>query len=182
LPVQISEVMTRDVEIARPDDTIRTAAKMMADLGVGVLPVGEGDRLAGMITDRDVTVRAVACGLDPDRATLREVMTAEVRYCFEDEAIEEAARRMGEAGVRRLPVLNRAKRLVGIVSLGDVSIADRSGAGGAAGALRNVSRAPADERQGALALAGGKPRATMPEGDARGGSGIDPDDLMKGGF
>jgi CBS domain-containing protein len=175
--VQISEAMTRDVGIAGPDDTVRAAAKLMAELGVGVLPVGEGGRLVGMVTDRDIAVRAVAGDLDPDRATLREVMSPEAPYCFEDEAVEEVARRMGGSAARRLPVLSRDERLVGVVSLGDLSTA-----GDRAAAPRRVPKAPADERQGALAFAGGKPRAEMPRGEERQGSGVEPDDLMKGGF
>jgi CBS domain-containing protein len=179
--VQIREVMTRDVEMARPDDTIRTAAIMMAEHGVGALPVAKAGRLVGMVTDRDITVRAVARDLAPDRTPLREVMSHRVEYCFEDEDVEEVARRMAGVAVRRLPVLSRDKRLVGIVSLGDIAVG--GGQGGAATALRGVSSAPADERQGALAFAGQKPRARMPDADAtRSSDGLGPDDLMKGGF
>jgi CBS domain-containing protein len=179
--VQISEVMTREVELVRPDDTIRTAAIMMAEHGVGALPVGKAGRLVGMVTDRDITVRAVARDLAPDRTPLREVMSHRVEYCFEDEDAAEVARRMAGAAVRRLPVLSRDKRLVGIVSLGDLAVAGEPG--GAAAALRGVSSAPADERQGALAFAGEKPRARMPREDAmRDTDGLGPDDLMKGGF
>jgi CBS domain-containing protein len=114
--------MTLDVEAIRPNDTLRTAAKMMADLDAGILPVGENDRLVGMITDRDITVRAVAEGRDPDKTTVRDTMTDEVRYCFADESPEEVARKMSAWQVRRLPVLSRDKRLVGIVALGDLVI------------------------------------------------------------
>jgi CBS domain-containing protein len=114
--------MTPDVEVIRPDDTLRTAAKMMADYDVGALPVGENDRLVGMITDRDITVRGVAEGRDPDKAAVREAMSGRVLYCFEDEAVGEVAHKMGDWQVRRLPVLNRDKRLVGIISLGDLAI------------------------------------------------------------
>ena len=120
--MKVAELMTADVEIIRPDDTLQTAARMMADLEAGILPVGENDRLVGMITDRDITVRAVAEGRDPCKTTVRDTMSEAVRYCFEDEASEEVARKMGAWQVRRLPVLNRDKRLVGIVSLGDLVI------------------------------------------------------------
>ena len=118
--MRVSECMTRDVQLAAPNDTIADAAKAMARLDAGVLPIGENDRLVGMITDRDIAVRAVAKGLGPD-AKVRDVMSAEVMYCFEDEELEDAAHHMAELKVRRLPVLNRDKRLVGILSIGDLS-------------------------------------------------------------
>ena len=120
--MQVRELMTPDVEVIRPNDTLHTAASMMAELDVGILPVGENDRLVGMITDRDITVRAIAEGRNPDKTAVRDVMSEAVRYCFEDEESEEVARKMGAWQVRRLPVLNRDKRLVGIVSLGDLVI------------------------------------------------------------
>ena len=124
--MKVSEIMTRGVEIASPDDTIQQAASRMAELDAGVLPVGEGDRLVGMLTDRDIAVRAVAQGKGPD-TKVREAMTPEVRYCFEDEDLDAVVRNMGENKVRRLPVLGRDKRLVGIVSLGDVALYADSG-------------------------------------------------------
>ena len=120
--MKIAELMTPDVEVIRPDDTLQTAAKMMADLDAGILPVGENDRLVGMITDRDITVRAVAEGRDPEKTTVRDAMSDQVRYCFDDEDPQQVAQKMGALQVRRLPVLNRDKRLVGIVSLGDLVI------------------------------------------------------------
>lgn len=110
--------MTRDVRLASPEDTIQEAAKAMASIDAGVLPVGDGDRLIGMITDRDIAVRAVGNGKGCD-AKVREVMSAEVKYCFDDDDSEDVLRNMGDLQVRRLPVLNRDKRLVGIVSLSD---------------------------------------------------------------
>ena len=118
----IRELMTPDVEVVRPDDTLRKAARMMADYDVGALPVGENQRLVGMITDRDIAVRGVAQGQDPDKATVRDALSARVLYCFEDQGVAEIARQMGDWQVRRLPVLNRDKCLVGIVSLGDLAI------------------------------------------------------------
>jgi len=135
--MKVREAMTRDVRIASPDETIRDAAKAMAALDAGVLPVGENDRLVGMITDRDMAVRAIAQGKGPD-TKIREVMTTEVKYCFEDEELDHVAANMADIRVRRLPVMNREKRLVGIVSLGDVA---KTGGGGAAGvAVTGVSR------------------------------------------
>ena len=120
--MMIGEIMTRDVEVAAPGDTLRSAARLMADLDVGVLPVADGDQLVGMITDRDITVRGVATGQAPERCTVGEIMSTELRYCLEDDAVEEVAERMGALQVRRLPVLNRDKRLVGIVALGDFAV------------------------------------------------------------
>jgi CBS domain-containing protein len=120
--MKVHEIMTREVEIANPDDTLQTAAKMMADINAGALPVGENDRLVGMVTDRDITVRAVAAGRDPKEAKVREVMTEVIRYVMEDEAVEEVSGKMAQWQVRRLPVLNKEKRLVGIVALGDLTV------------------------------------------------------------
>ncbi len=124
--MKVGEIMTRRVEVASPDDTLRQAAGRMAELDTGVLPVGENDRLVGMLTDRDVAIRAVAQGRGPD-TKVREAMTPEVRYCFEDEDLDDVVRNMGENEVRRLPVMSRDKRLVGIVSLGDVALHADSG-------------------------------------------------------
>ena len=118
--MKVSEAMTYDVRVANPDQTIQQAARMMADVDAGVLPVGEDDRLVGMITDRDIAVRAVAEGKGPD-CRVREVMTPEVMYCFEDQDVEEVSSNMAGIQVRRLPVVNRDKRLVGIISLGDIA-------------------------------------------------------------
>jgi len=117
---KISEVMTRDVHIASPNQTIREAANEMAKADIGSLPVGENDRLVGMITDRDIVLRAVANGRD-SKTAVREVMTDRIQYCFEDDDIVGVAENMAHLGVRRLPVLNRDKRLVGIVALSNVA-------------------------------------------------------------
>jgi len=122
--MRISEAMTPDVQIANPNQSIQDAAKMMAAIDAGVLPVGENDRLIGMITDRDITVRAVAKGLNPS-TKVRDVMSdGGVLYCFEDEDVEDVAHNMADIKVRRLPVLNRDKRLVGIISLGDIAMTE----------------------------------------------------------
>ena len=121
--MQVNEAMSTDVRLANPDQTIREAAAIMAEIDAGALPVGDKDRLVGMITDRDIAIRAVAKGLKPD-AKVRDVMSKEVMYCFEDEDIDDVAQNMADLKVRRLPVLNRDKRLVGIVSLGDIALTD----------------------------------------------------------
>src|SRR3977135_1394476 len=120
--MKIGELMTVDVEGIKPGDTRHTASKLMADIDAAVFPVGENDRLVGMITDRDIAVRGVAQGCDPKKTAVREAMSGEVRFCFEDENPDEVARKMAAWQVRRLPVLNRDKRLVGIVSPGDLVI------------------------------------------------------------
>ncbi len=119
--MKVNEVMTRNVCVASPRMSIAQAAGMMADCDCGVLPVGEDDRLVGMITDRDIAIRAIA-RLKPHGTAVREVMSHEVLYCFDDDDIDDIARNMAEQQVRRLPVVNRDKRLVGIVSLGDLSL------------------------------------------------------------
>jgi CBS domain-containing protein len=119
--MNISEVMSNDVRVSSPDDTLRTAAQMMADLDTGVLPVGEGERLIGIVTDRDIVIRGVANAMDPETTSIRDVMSSGVCCCFDDEDVDDVAQQMAELQVRRLPVLNRSKRLVGIVSLGDLS-------------------------------------------------------------
>ncbi len=119
--MQIHEAMTREVRLVNPDQTIREAASLMSECDAGSLPVGQENRLVGVITDRDIAIRAVAQGKSPD-TPVREIMSAEVLYCFEDEDAEHVARNMGDNQVRRLPVLNRAKQLVGIVSIGDLAL------------------------------------------------------------
>ena len=136
--MQISEIMTRDVVIVAPEDTLQHAAKMMADSNAGSLPVGENDRLVGMITDRDIAVRAVAAGRGPD-TPIRDVMSRDIKYCYEDQTVDEATQNMGQLRIRRLPVLNRDKRLVGILSLGDLAI-DESARDEAGEALGGISR------------------------------------------
>jgi CBS domain-containing protein len=127
--MKVSEVMTTDVKIADPSRSIQDAAKLMDKNDCGSLPVGEGDKLVGMITDRDIVVRAVAGGL-PANTPIREIMTNEIKYCFEDD-IEDVADNMGDIQMRRLPVLSRDKRIVGIVSIGDLARSDEECAGGA---------------------------------------------------
>jgi CBS domain-containing protein len=121
--MQVQEIMTRDVSIVSPDDTLKIVATRMSQLDVGALPVGEGDRLVGMITDRDIVIRGIAEGMGPS-ATVREVMTPDVKYCFADQELDEIAENMAELQLRRLPVLDRDKRLVGILSLCDIATSD----------------------------------------------------------
>jgi uncharacterized protein (DUF2267 family)/CBS domain-containing protein len=121
--MQVQDVMTRDVMTVSPEQTVQKAARLMAELDVGALPVGENDRLVGMITDRDIAIRGLADGKGPD-AKIRDVMTPAVKYCFADDEIDEIATNMADVQVRRLPVLNRDKRLVGILSLCDIAVGD----------------------------------------------------------
>ncbi|PXV55841.1 CBS domain-containing protein [Dyella jiangningensis] len=115
----IQEVMTRDVKVIGPEQAMREAAMTMARDDIGSLPVGENGRLVGMITDRDIAIKGVAAGKDGD-APVRDVMSGEVRYCFEDEDILHVAANMSSLGIRRLPVVNRDKQLVGIVALSNI--------------------------------------------------------------
>jgi len=118
--MKVKEAMSTDVQLVRPDQTIREAAQMMIEIDAGSLPVAQDDRLVGMITDRDIAVRAVALGKSAD-TRVRDVMSGEVLYCFDDEELTHVSRNMSDMKVRRLPVVNRDKRLVGLVSLGDVA-------------------------------------------------------------
>lgn len=120
--MKVNEIITHDPEVIRPETTLIEAAQKMKSMDIGMLPVCDVDRLVGMITDLDITVRGVAQGYDPKTARVQEVMTSEGIYCFDDEDVKEAAKKMEEKQVRRLPVLNREKRLVGIVSLGDIAV------------------------------------------------------------
>jgi CBS domain-containing protein len=133
------------VKIANPAQSIRDAAHMMLEIDAGVLPVGENDRLVGMITDRDIAVRAVAAGKGPS-TPVRDVMSAEIKYCFEKDDVKDVAQNMAEIKVRRLPVLNAQKRIVGIVSLGDIALVQ--GAKHAGEALSGISEPGGAHSQG----------------------------------
>lgn len=143
--MQVSEMMTRTIRVTKPDDTVQHAARLMAEADTGVLPVGDHDRLVGMVTDRDIAIRGDARGCDPTRTPVREVMTAEVRFCYEDDDVEAVARNMSQLQIRRLPVLNRAKQLVGIISIADLS--HTSDASTAGDTLRGVSSQSAQHSQ-----------------------------------
>jgi CBS domain-containing protein len=120
--MHIGEVMTKHVEVIGPDARLREAAGKMKTLDVGLIPVCDGDKLRGTLTDRDITVRAVAEGYDPAKTKVADIMSTELAYCFEDDEIEAALNLMEKRQIRRLPVLSREKRLVGIVSLGDLAV------------------------------------------------------------
>lgn len=117
---KVKDCMTTDVRVIGPGTTLRDAARAMAEIDAGSLPVGENDRLVGLVTDRDITIRGIAQGKGPD-TPVREVMSSEVKYVFDDQDVDEVSRNMAAIQVRRLPVVNRDKRLVGIISLGDLA-------------------------------------------------------------
>lgn len=135
--MRVADIMTKDVQTISPSDTIQKAATAMDNLNVGVLPVCDGARLRGVITDRDITVRATAAGHVPGECKVGDIMTDEVDYVFEDEDVESAADKMKERQIRRLPVIDHDKRLVGVVSLGD--LATKAGDQPAGEALERVS-------------------------------------------
>lgn len=137
----VRDAMSRDVKTVAPDTTVREAARLMGECDVGALPVSDGDRLAGIVTDRDIAVRAVAIGRGPD-TPVSEVMTLDVLYCHEDEDIGHIAENMAEKQVRRLPVVDVDKRLIGIISLADLADARSDEAGEA---LEGITR-PGGER------------------------------------
>ena len=138
--MKVKDIMTREIDVVSPETTLRDAAERMNALDVGALPVCEKDRLVGVITDRDITVRATADGLDPFATQVGEVMSKDdLITCSEDEDVEEAARKMKERQVRRLPVLDQERRLVGILSLGDVAV-DHDDIGVSGDVLTGVSR------------------------------------------
>jgi CBS domain-containing protein len=140
---KVSETMTRQVDVIDPNSAVAVAARRMRDDNVGALPVGENDRLIGMITDRDIVIRVVAENRLGSGATVRDVMSEHVYYCFEDDDLEQAAKLMAEHQVRRLPVLNRNKLLVGIIALADLA---RTGDSASREALEGVSQ-PSDEQR-----------------------------------
>jgi CBS domain-containing protein len=119
--MKISEIMHAGLELVSPDATLDQAAEIMRDDDIGALPVGEDNRLTGMVTDRDIVIRAIADGRDPRQTTVRTVMTPDVLFVYANQEVEDAARIMAERQVRRLPVLDQSKRPVGMVSLADVS-------------------------------------------------------------
>jgi len=139
---QLKDVMSRDVKVISPDMPIEDAAKAMCEGGFGMLPVGENDRMVGAICDRDIAIRAVAEGKGPG-TKVRAVMSAGIFWAYEDDSIEKAAKLMSEHQVRRLPVVNQDKRLVGIVALGDFAV-DKSEIKPAAKALSKISEPPSN--------------------------------------
>lgn len=135
--MNVSECMSRNVRLCSPNDRLQDAARAMKEANAGALPVGDNDRLVGMITDRDIVVRVVADGRGPE-TPVREAMTREIHYVFEDEDLDAAAHKMSQLKIRRLPVLNREKRMVGILSLGDVWSSEQGSL--AASALHDVAQ------------------------------------------
>ena len=136
----LKDVMSRDVQLVSPEMTIREAAQTMSDGDFGMMPVGENDRMIGAISDRDIAVRAVAEGKGP-ATKVREVMSTGVWWAYDDDTVEDAAKLMSEHQVRRLPVVDHDKRLVGIVALGDFAV-DKSEIKPAAEALAKISEPP----------------------------------------
>jgi CBS domain-containing protein len=133
----VRDIMTRDVRLLAPHSTLQEAARQMRDDNIGSLPVADGDRLVGYVTDRDLVVRGLAEGFPAD-THIHDVMTEQVLYCFEDEEVEDVAANMAHNQVRRLPVISRDKRLVGIVALGD--LATKAADASAEDALEGVSK------------------------------------------
>ncbi|MGA0609282.1 CBS domain-containing protein [Caldimonas sp. KR1-144] len=153
---RISDVMTRGVRTLSPGDTLTLAAQAMQELDVGVIPVCNGRELIGMVTDRDIVLRGVAQGCRPEDTRLDQVMSAHPRWCFEDQSLEDAARQMSEAQIRRLPVVDREKHLVGIVSLGDIAVrGDENEAGSALGSISEPARPDRSSQSQASGTAGG---------------------------
>ena len=135
--MSVRDVMTPDVRVVTADATLRQAAQIMEKTGIGALPVAENRRLIGMITDRDITVRAVAQGKAPEACKARDVMSSKLKYIYDDTSLDDAARIMAQLRVRRLAVIDRNKQVVGIVSLADLAKAE---ADGVAHALSSISR------------------------------------------
>jgi CBS domain-containing protein len=119
--MQVNQIMSRQVRLASPEDTVQQAARYMAELGTGALAVGDEHRIIGIVTDRDIAIRGDAQGCDPTQTAVSEVMTEGVEVCYEDDEVEQVARKMAQLQVRRLPVLDRQRNLVGIVSIGDLN-------------------------------------------------------------
>ena len=133
---RIADIMSTDVRTIQPQESLRRAAQCMQELDVGALPVCDGERLLGMLTDRDIVVRAIADGLDPDQACVSDVMSGDLEYCTADQDTEDAKRLMGARQLRRLPIIDANRKLVGIVSLGDLAVRDT---GPIDDALRDIS-------------------------------------------
>jgi len=120
--MDLRDIMTRNVEVVSAGASLKDAAKKMKDLDVGLIPVCDGDRLKGVLTDRDITIRATAAGRDPSKTKVSEVMSTDLAYCLEDQEVEEAVSVMEARQIRRLPIVNQNKRLIGIISLADIAV------------------------------------------------------------
>ena len=152
---QVSQAMTRGVRTIAPHDSLVAAAQAMEELDIGALPVCDGDRLVGMLTDRDIVVRAVAQSCAIEETRVADVMSEDTVCCFEDQSIDEVQQQMSDARIRRMPVVDREKHLVGMVSLGDLAV---KGDGDTEGTLEAISQPAEPDRSGqsqASAGAGG---------------------------
>lgn len=158
---RVADIMTRGVRAMRPTDSVVLAAQAMDELNVGVVPVCDGERLVGMVTDRDITIRAVAQGQADEGVTLSSVMSSEVNWCYEDQQVDEVMRDMSQRQIRRMPVVDRDKHLVGMLSLGD--IAAKTGGEQVADSLADISEPAEPDRssqsQAAGAAGGGSSRS-----------------------
>lgn len=126
--MQVNQIMTREAEIVDPNRPIEVVARLMRADNLGALPVGENDRLVGMITDRDITVRSVAAGQSPDQTCVSDVMSTDVRTCYSNQSVDEVMQEMGNVQIRRVPVIDeQSHRMVGIVSLGDLAMHHEQG-------------------------------------------------------
>jgi len=180
----VSEVMTRNVRFVSPQEDVQHAAQMMGELDVGALPVCEGDRLVGMVTDRDITLRSTAAGKSPQESHVEEVMSKQVRWCFEDQPLDEVMIQMADSQIRRVPVVTHddQHRLIGIVALGD--IATRTGAGPQKADVEQVVEmvsSPSGAAQGQQAAGGeGAGSSTSAAGGGTGAEGSDADAIYAG--
>jgi CBS domain-containing protein len=163
---QVSEAMTRGVRTMAPNESVMKAAQAMDELNVGSIPVCDGERLVGMVTDRDIVLRAVAQGCAADRTPLSQVMSEHVRWCYEDESVDEVAAKMRQTQIRRLPVVDREQHLVGILALGDLAAKGEDEQ--AEDVLRDVSEPAEPDRSGQSAASGpaggGASRPATPRG------------------
>lgn len=136
--MHLNKVMTKPVEVVSPMTTLREAAQKMRDLGIGALPACTGEMLVGMVTDRDIVIKAVAEGQNVSAARVEQALSPHILYCFEDQPVDDAAKLMADNQIRRLPIVNRDKRLAGIISLGDLSVKASEPAAG--DALEEISK------------------------------------------
>ena len=144
----IAEVMTRDVRSIAPQANVRRAAQMMEEMDVGAVPVCEGSKLTGMITDRDIVIRTIAKGEQPDNVRVEQIMSTSVRTCFDDQPVDEVLEQMADAQIRRVPVLDHdTQQLVGIVSLGDLA---REHSAGIDQTLSQVSQGSSSQQPAAI--------------------------------
>jgi CBS domain-containing protein len=163
----VRDLMTRGVRTLSPSDTAVFAAQAMAELDVGSVPVCDGQRLVGVVTDRDLTIRCLAQGRDAESTRLEEVMSPDVQWCYEEQSVEEAAQLMRDAQIRRLPIVDHDRKLVGVISLGD--LAAKGDAHDASEALRDISTPSEPDRSGQSAASGsagggsasGQPRTSL---------------------